>query len=432
MDHWNHLARLFAVLVPAVVAGCKDEPIDESQFTENLCDGGPGALVAMNPAVPVDFAELRFHDDEFHDVDDASIIVEDASGTPCGGATDPDACAAALAALPYESTFGFEEEQFTSGYLSLAWSRADEVGVALDLATLQGFLGPIDATGDAVLLAYMQGQPLLCGRENEVGPHGDGYVVYTETGGCALDLERHVVFIGPDGTIDVIQTELIERKNPGCNVGRIPHGLCTRPVARARAVRPVGSFFADVAHLEAASVAAFERMVGELTVHGAPGALRAAAWRARADEIRHARSTRRLAHRYGGRPLAPRVIPAPPRGLVEVAIDNVTEGCVRETYGAAVAHHQARAAGDPLVRAVLAGIARDETRHAALSWSFADWLESRLGPADRRRVARARATAFEQLRADVDQAEAEEVHRLAGMPRPGAARRLLTGLERLA
>jgi hypothetical protein len=48
-----------------------------------------------------------------------------------------------------------------------------------------------------------------------------------------------------------------------------------------------------------------------------------------------------------------------------------------ETYGASLAHHQALCARDPQVRAVMTAIAEDETRHAALSWQVAHWLELR-------------------------------------------------------
>ena len=59
-----------------------------------------------------------------------------------------------------------------------------------------------------------------------------------------------------------------------CNVedctgdGRLPEGLCAAPIASRDAA---GAFFARSAHLEAASVVAFERMARELERFGAPG-----------------------------------------------------------------------------------------------------------------------------------------------------------------
>jgi hypothetical protein len=45
----------------------------------------------------------------------------------------------------------------------------------------------------------------------------------------------------------------------------------------------------------------------------------------------------------------------------------------------------------------MAGIARDETRHAALAWAVDGWSQALLGPAARLRVLEARREAIEQL-----------------------------------
>ena len=56
-----------------------------------------------------------------------------------------------------------------------------------------------------------------------------------------------------------------------------------------------------------------------------------------------------------------------PRRPVEIARENAEEGCVRETFGALLAAHQAAYACDPEVREVMTRIAGDELRHAALA-----------------------------------------------------------------
>jgi len=60
--------------------------------------------------------------------------------------------------------------------------------------------------------------------------------------------------------------------------------------------------------------------------------------------------------------------------LVDVALENAVEGCVRETYGALIATRQAEAASDPVVRRAMRKIAADETAHAALSWDVASFF----------------------------------------------------------
>ena len=76
--------------------------------------------------------------------------------------------------------------------------------------------------------------------------------------------------------------------------------------------------------------------------------------------------------------------------MLDVAIENATEGCVRETYGALVAAFQARTAEDPEIRQVLTRIAR-EARHAGVSHDVALWLDTQLDATSRARVASERA-----------------------------------------
>jgi len=70
---------------------------------------------------------------------------------------------------------------------------------------------------------------------------------------------------------------------------------------------------------------------------------------------------------------------------------------VRETFGAAIAMIQAQRARDAGVRRVMQRIARDETRHAELSWALARWLDTKLDVDGRRRVQQARTRAVEAL-----------------------------------
>src|ERR1019366_7023529 len=105
----------------------------------------------------------------------------------------------------------------------------------------------------------------------------------------------------------------------------------------------------------------------------------------------------------------------PVRALEAVAIDNAVEGCIRETYGALVGMWQARFAGDPRVRRVMRAVARDEGRHAALSWEIARWAELRLIPQARKRLEAAKAEAIAQLAMDVAGQTESVVLRQAGM-----------------
>jgi hypothetical protein len=216
---------------------------------------------------------------------------------------------------------------------------------------------------------------------------------------------------------------------PGTSgLGRRPS--CLLAFASPRASSPLGEHFARAARLEAASVRAFRIMARELAVHGAPSRLVRAARRSAAEEVRHVRSTRRLARRFGAEPLRARYAPVSDvRSVEALAAENAAEGCVCETFGAAVAHWQALHAVDRRVARTLRGIAEDETRHAHLSWKVAAWAEGHLSEAARHRVARARAHALASLKEEIELPVADSLVRVAGLPPPPVARVILRRLE---
>jgi hypothetical protein len=105
-------------------------------------------------------------------------------------------------------------------------------------------------------------------------------------------------------------------------------------------------------------------------------------------------------------------------------MENAIEGCVRETFGALVATWQARAAGDRTALRALAGIARDETRHAELAWAVDGWARGRLDGGARRRLTAARRQAVAELRQSVIEPPSL-VARRVGLPDATRTRQLL-------
>lgn len=207
--------------------------------------------------------------------------------------------------------------------------------------------------------------------------------------------------------------------------GRRPEGLC-EPKLDGRTA--LGAHFARMAHLEAASVPAFRRMAHELQQHQAPASLVRAAQRAARDEVRHARMMGRRAQAHGCVVPPVRHARHVPRGLEAFARENAVEGCVRETFGAAVALVQARRAREPVLRAELAAIAEDELRHAELAHRTHAWLEPRLSLTAQRRIARARDDAFAALGA-LPAAEGPSAREL-GLPDAPTVKAILAGLQR--
>jgi hypothetical protein len=113
------------------------------------------------------------------------------------------------------------------------------------------------------------------------------------------------------------------------------------------------------------------------------------------------------------------------RSLLEIALDNAREGCVRETFGALLATYQAAGAEDGHVRNVMAGIAADETRHAMLSWKLMAWLSPLLSEREQMHVDEAKAEAQAALALEIETALPESVRRTLGMPSPEVAALLL-------
>jgi hypothetical protein len=112
------------------------------------------------------------------------------------------------------------------------------------------------------------------------------------------------------------------------------------------------------------------------------------------------------------------------RALETIAVENAVEGCVRETFGAALAMVQAQTARDGAVRAAMARIAPDETRHAELAWDVARWLDTQLAADSRARVRRARRQAADALlQATQNEAERDAMPDL-GLPAPAHAEAL--------
>src|SRR5262249_51281795 len=135
-----------------------------------------------------------------------------------------------------------------------------------------------------------------------------------------------------------------------------PCGRLTAGVHAPDASEPI----AAAAWLEGAAVFAFEALGRELSAHGAPASLIERAKKAQRDEKRHRRAMSALAARFGVAVQPVELEPLAVRPLFEVAIENAVEGCVRETWGAAVAAFQGEVALDRAVRRAMRSIAADE------------------------------------------------------------------------
>jgi hypothetical protein len=86
-------------------------------------------------------------------------------------------------------------------------------------------------------------------------------------------------------------------------------------------------------------------------------------------------------------------------------------------------------ATDLEIRCAMRAIARDELRHAALSWDVADWLDARLTPDDRVRVEEERARALAELETELQNEPHEACRAAFGLPTREEAHAILRGMR---
>jgi hypothetical protein len=206
-----------------------------------------------------------------------------------------------------------------------------------------------------------------------------------------------------------------QHSGPGFCTGRRPQGHHESEVA----IDGAGAWFAVHAHLERASVTAFEELATWLDRYGAPSEFAARSRAAAHDEVCHAQLMQTQARRLGVEAPSP-TADAPAQDLLAIALHNAVEGCVHEAFAAIVAAHQARVATDPELREVFTSIAADELRHGQLAWDLHAWLCDQLSPAERARVEAAQARALEAL-PRVIASNAESTPAGLGWPTPQVA-----------
>jgi hypothetical protein len=353
-------------------------------------------------------------------------------GQPCATANPASACRKDLEDAMVPSGFHHVCVDFCTDAF-LVTTRGDEVRTYATEEALQGLLGTVDTENEAVLKVYAAGYTLGCGNRERgaVKTNADGSfnVIATKGYACGKNtaLTQHVVEVTPSGELREKESHVLEKGSANCNIGRRPVGL--QGAESCEGQEALGRYFAEAAHLEAASVHAFLRLHDELALHGADRGLQDAATRSAMDEVIHTQVTDRLARRFGGTPQRPVVAALPPRPLMEVALDNAVEGCVRETYGALLAHHQALHARDTEVREAMGRIAEDETRHAALSWDVDQWARPLLSDQERQKLREAQRRAVTLLRQEVAVPLDANIVTAAGMPTPEVALSLLDTLE---
>lgn len=379
-------------------AGCSDEEAGiehDPGFVTTSCEAYESDLLAgLRPQPEQDYLAL-------HTLPGRASDPVASVGDACGSAENQSGCLTALEEVPDATGFGLGPcVQVCPAYYLMA-NQGDNVRALSSKEQVAALLGAIDTPQEAMLLVAMGGLHVRC-SDGGAKPDGNGFEVQGFSYQGCLGVTRHLLTVTADGAVSQRRQDVIREADSTCAVGRRPAGLVA-PTRRCDS-RPAARYLAQAARLEAASVYAFLNVERELASHGAPRRLLVAARRAAADEVRHARMTASLARRFGANVVErARVVPTAPRELESLLLDNAIEGCVRETFGAAVGVWQAKNASDPKVAKAMRHIAADELRHATLAWEIAAWFEPKLDEPALHRVHEARRAAVADLRAELQQ-----------------------------
>jgi hypothetical protein len=384
---------------------------------------GPNWLLPseLHPNGPFSYLAAAFSDNG---------VVVPAIGTPCKDAQNEGACITNL-------------DKAKAGKLppwSLLATRGDEVLVLDNAAALAKFLAPIDTATEAAVIAATHNLRISCnsrtgGYDLGVECRADGFRVVFPTFNCPNDpnfmtIESAIVSTsGEEVTVSVVGNPTGAVCPGPAMAGRAPDGLSITVPMRAKHV-DLAHFLLDSALFEAASIPSFLMLAEDLRALDAPATLVKDALAAAQDEVVHAHTMASLAQSAGATDGAALVPARARKSLWAVAQENAIEACVRETYGALVAHHQAACATDPAIAEAMATIAEDETRHAALGHRIALWAQEKLSEKERSLLKTMQSQAVAALRFDVQVKYEEDVYVKAGMPTPAVAMRLLDSMER--
>lgn len=382
------------------------------------CDPEQEAFEALRVSLGADYVSYRWSDGS-----GGVVQTSDEAGVPCKSASDLEACTKALAEAN-SKTLLFSTVGVLSGSNFLVVTRGDEVTVINTREAMLDLFGSIDSPSKAYFIAKATSYQPTCDSPWIAEVDGSWLLRASRiVNDCPIQYADVVIRIGRDGTITEIERTL--RSETGGCAGRRPEGLVP---AMASAPSAVGSWFATMAHLEAASVHAFRILRDELVQHGAPKTLVARAERAMRDEVRHAAMMARFAKGHGATIAPVVVVPHARRSLEEMALENAREGCVRELYGALEASWQAASVSDPELARTMKTIADDETRHAELSLDVAAWLSTKLDAAANARIAAVRIDAFRELAVEVARGRSIDLERV-GLPNAVEATFLVEHLE---
>lgn len=400
----NYLYSVISGVMIGAFVGCggtHEPPLEKNPL---ICkDEQLNLLDELNPTRDIDSLYLYISNDGPN-----PDLTRQVGGPTCIDTIDIHACQLALETL----TQGLTE-------------NAILIGVGNDFELLQEkdqileLLGVLDNAKKVAIWLHINDYPIDCNIAISDTDSLVWTVVFREQTQSCSPIVTDQVTINIDavsGMINEVERKEVSRLHGVC-VGRMPPGEITFFSNLASDQQKIlGAMLAHHAACESASVTAFQQLKRELVYHGAPAEILTRIDSAIKDEIQHARDVETLARQYGCEPEMFSVADCGIRNLEAIAIDNMEEGCVGETWGAMIGLYQAQHAQDPHIAATMNNIAQDEVEHAALSWAIHEWIIQQLDTDAVLRVEQSRWRALNRLRASLPNSRNPIAIELAGLP----------------
>jgi len=346
-----------------------------------------------------------------------------AGGKACINATDTELCNQNI-------------DDLTQSYSEniMIVTQGDTIQVLQTEADFQRILGDLDNKQKVFSWMHVHGLRLSCTFEDSaVLDVANGQIwngIYTQiTSSCSPLIEERVRV-----KIDASDWSIVEfsrariKEDEGACIGRKPPGQVNFLDVEIADISSIGNVLARHAAYEAASVIAFVHLKQELSFYNAPVAILKRIDKAIEDEKRHALQVEILAQRYDRQIKKFDVDATPIRNLEAIAIDNMKEGCIGETWGALVGLFQAEHAKDKVIATTMYLIAVDEVDHAALSWEIHDWITDQLSEEACLRVEFTKKAALASLRLKAERPVEQNLSLLAGFPEPQTSKVLVDKL----
>ena len=246
--------------------------------------------------------------------------------------------------------------------------------------------------------------------------YGECLTPYEETYEFTLTAEEFAVYLEEDGTlsaegcanicVDQMSYQGVEEvlscvDEPADGNAVVTCEMIVQPYCEGRfhdgVPRPskqrgsdVQQWLSRAAQSERSSVQSFLLLAKELEYHGAPCDLIDRLRTAAREEVVHARMMHHLCIENDVSIPKCQDSILPKRGLFEIALENVVEGCVHERYAALQAHYQACNVQEERLRSIFSRIAHEETGHTALAEDLHIWFMSQLSKEEQSSVLRAK------------------------------------------